>query len=183
MYPTADERFTRLYQTHYRAVVAYCARRVNRSDAEDLANEVFVVLWRRLDELDGDDPLPWLYRVAWGAVRNRRRSMRRLGALRMKIGGIAESSDPVDVVVVQNESDRQVLEALARLSASDQEVLRLSIWEELSAPQIAVVIGCSASAAGQRLHRARKRLARHLSAVHPNASEPSRPSLEGGGHA
>ena len=52
MAPTTDERFTRIYETHYPAVLAYCVRRVDRSDAEDVANEVFVVLWRNLDMFD-----------------------------------------------------------------------------------------------------------------------------------
>ena len=49
MAPNADERFTRIYEAYYPAVLAYCARRVSRSDAEDVANEVFLVLWRQVD--------------------------------------------------------------------------------------------------------------------------------------
>ena len=45
MDPTADVRFTRMYEAYYPDVLAYCARRVNRTDAEDVANEVFAVLW------------------------------------------------------------------------------------------------------------------------------------------
>jgi hypothetical protein len=42
MAPTAAVRFTRIYEEHYAEVLAYCARRVNRTEAEDVASEVDV---------------------------------------------------------------------------------------------------------------------------------------------
>ena len=51
-----------------------------------------------------------------------------------------------------------VVEALHRLSDADQEVLRLSAWEDLTGADIAAVLNCSNSAAAVRLHRARQRL-------------------------
>jgi len=59
-------------------------------------------------------------------------------------------SDPVEIVAVRL--------ALARLPRSDREVLLLSEWEDLSAKEIAQVLGCSVSAASVRLHRARRRI-------------------------
>ena len=113
MDPTAEERFTRIYETHYLAVLAYCARRVDRSEAEDAANEAFTVLWRKIDSVDPEHPLPWLYRVAYGTVQNRRRGTRRQRSLRAKLavttGG---STEGADVVVVQNEHDAAVLRAV-----------------------------------------------------------------------
>jgi DNA-directed RNA polymerase specialized sigma24 family protein len=52
MDPTAEMRLTPQYEAYYADVLAYCARRVNRTDAEDVANEVFTVLWRRLDGIE-----------------------------------------------------------------------------------------------------------------------------------
>lgn len=181
MDPTAEERFTRIYEAHYLAVLAYCARRVDRSEAEDAASETFSVLWRKIDTIDPEHPLPWLYRVAHGAVRNRRRGARRRSSLRSKLAGVErEATDGADMVVVRNDQDRQVLDAVSRLRERDQEVLRLSIWEELSAPDIAATLGCSVSAAEQRLHRAKRRLAQKLSSVSLR-SAPSNVSLENGG--
>jgi DNA-directed RNA polymerase specialized sigma24 family protein len=50
----------------------------------------------------------------------------------------------------------------------------------LPAADIGLVLGCSTSAAEQRLHRAKKRLARKLSPILPR-SAPSPQSLEEGG--
>ena len=57
---------------------------------------------------------------------------------------------------------RTVLAALARLRDSDQEILRLAVWEELPHREIAGVVGCSESSVAVRLHRARTRLGREI---------------------
>jgi len=69
-----------------------------------------------------------------------------------------------------------VHDALARLSPGDQEVLRLTAWEELGVEEVAVVLGCGRRAAAMRLHRARRRLRAEIDRLCPppadaNASE------------
>jgi RNA polymerase sigma-70 factor (ECF subfamily) len=156
---------------------------VNRSDAEDVSSEVFTVLWRKMDGFDPAAPLPWLYNVALGTIRNRHRATRRSIALSRKIGGTqsaSESSAP-DVVIVRNEQDEEALRTLARLREPDQEVIRLAMWEDMSAKEIGVVLGCSTSAAEQRLHRAKKRLGKKLSPSSNYRSDASPQPLEEGG--
>ena len=184
MDPNAEARFTRLYEAYYADVLAYCVRRVNRTDAEDVANEVFTVLWRRLDGIEEESAIAWLYGVAHRTITNRWRGNSRRNRLRERLDGFGgEPSEPLDTLVVRRDEDRKVLDAMTTLGPADQEVLRLSAWEELSAPQIAEVVGCSVSAAEQRLHRAKIRLAKVLSpslepsvAIHPlTAEEGGRP--------
>ena len=55
-----------------------------------------------------------------------------------------------------------MLEALRKLRPADQEVLRLAVWEELPHREIAELLGCTAHAVDQRVHRAAKRLGRQL---------------------
>lgn len=170
---TAEERFTRIYEAYYPDVLGYCARRVSRSEAEDVANEVFVVLWRRMETFDDGEPLPWLYRVAFGVIRNRRKSMRRRSRLIHRLGTFADVSDEgPDAVLVRREQDRAVIAALESLRPPDQEILPLSTWEELSAREIGTVLDCSVSAAEQRLHRARRRMAKALSPSLPHVCRP-----------
>ena len=51
---------------------------------------------------------------------------------------------------------------LASLRRNDAEILRLWAWDELTSPQLAVVLGISANAAAIRLHRAKARLKQEL---------------------
>ncbi len=182
MDPTVDVRFTRLYEVYYADVLAYCARRVSRTEAEDVASEVFTVLWRKLDTIDDETLAPWLYGVAYRTITNRWRGKSRQRKLNQRLSGLGDQPvDSVDTVVVRREQDRRVLQSIERLKPADQEVLRLSAWEELTAAQIAEVVGCSASAAEQRLHRAKKRLAKVISPyLDPSIATAPLPAEEGG---
>ena len=179
--PTADERFNRIYETQYLAVLAYCARRVNHSEVEEVANEVFVTLWRRIDSFDETLPLPWLYRVAYGVIRNRWRTIGRTARLRARLSGLApDLAESPEEVVMRREQDRLVLAALYSLRPPDRELLRLLMWEELAVAEIAATVGCSVSAAAQRLHRAKQRLARAISPHSPATSRSTQSAEQGG---
>ena len=54
---------------------------------------------------------------------------------------------------------RLVSDTLGQLSGADREVLTLSAWYELTGDEAAQALGCSRSAYGVRLHRARRRVA------------------------
>ncbi len=174
MIPSADERFTELYEHHYASVLAYCGRRLARAEAEEVANEVFVVLWRRIDQFDQEQPLAWLYSVANKSVANRYRGEQRKARLHDRLFSIpaGEPMRPEDFVV-RREQDRMIVEALTRLRPGYQQVLRLAAWECLRASGIAKVIGCSPAAAEQRLHRAKKRLAKVVSSSFDSVPIPA----------
>ena len=159
-----DERtFIQLYESHYDELHAYCARRVGIDNASDAVADVFTVAWRRIGELSIEMPRAWLFGVARGVIRNRWRSKKR--KLRLLQQVMTQRSAPTgipDVLLAQKETDTEIVEAFLRLRPSDQEILRLSAWEELSGPEIAEAMGISLSAAQQRLHRAKKRLTAEL---------------------
>ena len=52
--------------------------------------------------------------------------------------------------------------ALASLSTTDGEILRLSAWEGLTRSEVSAVLGINENAVDQRLHRARRRLGERL---------------------
>ena len=177
-----DARFTSMFERHHQEVLAYCARRTTRSDAEDATAEVFAVAWRRIDEVDWETVRPWLYGIARGVMNNRLRSVGRRGRLTKKIASMApQTSEDPEVVVVRRAQDAEVVRVLRRLRQSDQEVLMLAAWEELTAPEISIALGISTSAAEQRLHRAKSRFAKMLEKKRPDDSHP-RAAGQGGGH-
>jgi len=158
-----DARFSRLFLNYYDDVLGYCIRRTDRSEAEDVAAEVYATAWRRIDDLDWDTARPWLFGIARGVLSNQRRSVSRRLRLSQRIGSLAERSvDAPEVVVIRREQDQQVMDTLAEMRNGDREVLMLAVWEELTAPEIATVLDISVSAAEQRLHRAKQRFATAL---------------------
>ncbi|MEU2711246.1 sigma-70 family RNA polymerase sigma factor [Streptomyces sp. NPDC007205] len=174
-----DEIFAAAYREHYWAVSRYVARRLpGRADeVEEVVAEVFTVAWRRRRDLP-DAPLPWLYGVARNCLANAVRGYGRRRRLVDRLGNdeAARGRHVVDSPDAEGPG-AWVHEALARLSLADQEVLRLTAWEELGTDEIAVVLGCGTRAAAMRVHRARNRLRVQIDRIRP-ASEADRPPVE-----
>ena len=157
----SDGRFVDLYERFYRPVYAYCRRRTLADVVDDVVADTFLTAWRRIDDVPGDQVLPWLYGVAYRVLGNQRRGLARHGKLGEKLASIGYLAPalPYEVVVMREES-RQVLAALDSLRRVDREILLLSAWEELPQPEIALVLDISVEAVRQRLYQAKKRLAK-----------------------
>lgn len=157
----ATRRFEELYAAHYRRIVTYTRRRTGSiDDADDVVSATFLVAWRRLEDLVGaDEPLAWLYRVAYLTLLNHRRDTEKTGRLTHKAAG--EYSNPVATIESTVEArDRlaQVTAAAETLSEIDRELLQLVAWEELTHYEIAEILGISRVLVRTRLSRARRRL-------------------------
>jgi RNA polymerase sigma-70 factor, ECF subfamily len=155
-----------LFAEHAAAVRAYAARRVPSAAADDVVSDVFVVAWRRLDDVP-DDGLPWLLGCAQRIIANQRRSARRQAALRERL-----SREPTGAPGDQPVADSVLGDALAALSKGDREVLMLTAWEGLEPARAAAVMGCSPRAFSMRLHRARRRLAAAMTRVDGTRPDP-----------
>jgi RNA polymerase sigma factor (sigma-70 family) len=162
--PRTDAKFRQIYDGHFVAMRSYCLRRLPVSEVNDAVAEVFLVVWRRIDDVPNGDEAPlWLYGIARNVVRNADRSMRRRDRLhgRLRPFRSPPAPDP-ETLVVRRSEESEALEELAELRPADQEILRLSVWEELSNTEIAEVLGIDAHAVTMRLTRARNRLAGRL---------------------
>lgn len=120
-----------------------------------------LVLWRRFDDVP-EEPLPWLYVTARNCLRTSERSARRQWRVVEKITTIDPPTDTVDAGSEEDPRADCLRNALARLSSTDAEVLRLWAWEELAPPEIAAVLDISVNAATIRLHRAKKKLRQEI---------------------
>ncbi len=158
---SSDEaRFVDLYERYQRYIASYCARRTTPDRVDDAVSEVFLVAWRRLDEVpSGEAALRWLYGVAFKVVGRQWRTASRGNGLHEKLGSLGVEPVPVpdELIVVQEESER-AFKALGRLRELDREILLLAAWEDLSHAEIAEVLEIRPDAVRQRFHKARKRL-------------------------
>jgi RNA polymerase sigma factor (sigma-70 family) len=169
--PEADRRFEGCFRDNYAAVLAFAIRRLpDRASAEDAAAETFAVVWRRRD-LIPEQPLPWLYGIALRVVANQRRAgerRRRLGdRLEHEASSRPDAPEPAEALHRRDAFAR----AFALLGEDEREVLRLVAWDGLDSREAASVLGCSTSAFRVRLHRARRRLAKHLEAAGHSAHD------------
>lgn len=151
--------FEQLWGEHFDAVFGYARRRADEESARDAVAETFTVAWRRLDDIPRD-PLPWLLGVCRRTLANQRRGDGRRRALMERLRGLAPEAMPD--AAERHAETQAVREALLRMSRRDREAIALTAWDGLTPAQAAVVVGCSAGAFSNRLHRARARLAREL---------------------
>ena len=183
---SAEAVFDGLYRKHYRDVYGYCLRRVSRERVEDAVAEVFTVAWRRRGVVPGGaDSLLWLYGVArrvvaheWRSVARRSRLVRRAGAA----AGESAWAGP-ELQLVERAEYRMIRQAAAQLRPEEREILMLTVWEELSQAEVGEVLGISRGAVKQRLHRARRKLARAYAALDASddGDQPPATAQEGGG--
>ncbi len=157
---SAGAAFRACFDSTYGPIDAYVRRRSGGDvNPDDVVGEVFLVAWRRWDEVAGlDNKLPWLYRVAHNTLRNARRSsarhLRLVSKLEHQPASVASlGQDPSETV------SSPALDALASLSDDDQELLRLVAWEGLTHAEIGLVLDATTEAISSRVRRARDRLA------------------------
>lgn len=143
------EDFCAVYRECYPRVLAYAASHAGPQLADDITSETFTIAWYKLDQMPSH-ALPWLLGIARNLVRASRRQA-------------WQEEQLVDAPADDDYAVIELREALARLSAADQEVLTLIAWHGLSSAEAAQVLGCSTATFFVRLHRARRRLRRALS--------------------
>ena len=147
--------FDSLFTEHVVGIASYCRWRADSPvDAQDAVSEVFLVAWRRLDEVpSGPDARGWLYATARRVMANQTRGNARRRRLQetldaAPVGARADDDDPLA---------SRVMEALSALAPRDREVLLLAEWEGLTPAEIAAVVRRPAVTVRGRLHRARRR--------------------------
>lgn len=135
------------------------------ADREDLVQDVFVVVHRRLHEFDGQNLPGWLYQIA----RHRVRDFRRLAWVKRVLlgkGTLAETmpsstASPSDTA--ETNEKRALLESLlTRLNESERAALVLFEIDGYSGEEIADVQGVPLNTVWGRIHNARKKLKAQL---------------------
>lgn len=141
--------FIAIHKDSYPRVYRFVRRRVESAElAEELAADVFRVVWQKWDDTPRTDTA-WLLTVARNLIGNAYRSRDRQAALqdKLRLAAVVRFGDDSDNVAVQD--------AMAGLREKDRDILQLAYWDELSIAEIAGVLRCTESAAKVRLHRAR----------------------------
>jgi RNA polymerase sigma-70 factor (ECF subfamily) len=156
---TLDARFTRLLEANHapltRLAASYAA---NRSDRDDLLQEMAIALWRALPSFRGEcSERTFLFRIAHN------RCMTHLSKRRDTVSLEDAGIDPEDpqasseAIVAEEQKRMRFLQAIRGLPVIHREVLVLFL-EGMDYGEIATVVGISESNVGVRLNRARQKL-------------------------
>lgn len=170
-----DERaFNELVRAYQRRVFALVLRMLgNRAEAEDVALEVFVQVFKAIGSFRGDSKLStWIYRIAINLCKNRAKYLRvrhageqdelEAVAERVPLGqashaNVAPTERP-DEMLAGKEVERIVQQAILQLEPTFRECLVLRDVEDLSYEEIGAITGLPEGTVKSRIHRARAQL-------------------------
>ena len=130
------------------------------ADRDDIAQEVFLVVRRRLDSFDGSNVAGWLYRITQRQVRDfRRRTWFRHIFTRRRLeepDTLPHASQNPAAVLERKENQRVLYALLGKIREVRRSTFILFEIEGLSGAQIAQIQGIPLKTVWTRLHHARK---------------------------
>ena len=145
----------------------------NREDAYDLTQEAFVKAFRSINSFKGNSAFfTWLYRIAINSTlnflkRNRFRNFFSFeniqeNATSQEIVRALVARSKTEKIVLLNELQEKLNEALQKLSHRHKTVLVLFEIEGLSHQEISEIVGCSIGTVRSRLHYAKQQMQAYL---------------------
>jgi RNA polymerase sigma-70 factor (ECF subfamily) len=182
--PSGALLFDDVYRAHAQTVGRWLSRLGGpEADVEDLTQEVFVVVVRRLREFRQEGQIStWLFSIAARIAANdrRRRKIRRfwmrlVPSLDDRAAPGATPSDALE----QRERRRHLDQALNRLSERQRRAFVLFELEEMSVAAVAELMGLTAGNTRVLLHRARSTFVRHAADAERQTAREIRDALQG----
>jgi len=160
-----------IYHRYKRRVFALALRIVGAVDAEEVAQEAFIRVFRGLPKFRGDAALgTWIYRLAVNAAlshRSRRGNAPAApGEERASEGVVAVTPEARDLAL-----RKQLEHALASLPVGYRTVIVLHDVEGLEHEEVASILGCHVGTSKSQLHKARAKLREALAARGITAAE------------
>jgi RNA polymerase sigma factor (sigma-70 family) len=140
----------------------------DEQDANDLAQETFVRVYRHRERFDGGKFTTWLYTIAANLARNEYRRRARHPVISLQAESANTDGSLEDVLHSPHAGPREAAEnqeqhAAVRAAVQDlpeelREALVLCEWEEMSAAEAAAILQTTSRAIESRLYRARRLL-------------------------
>jgi len=166
--------FERLYRTYSRRVFTLCLRMARDwAEAEDLSQEIFLQLFRKLHTFRGESAFrTWLFRLVTNMALKHIRKNKRLVMQGIPLeGGNALGEESVELVKVQGApdiflagaNDRAILErAIGGLPQGYRRIFLLHDLEGYEHSEIAAMLGLEIGTSKSQLYKARRHLRRLL---------------------
>ncbi|HUQ52436.1 MAG TPA: RNA polymerase sigma factor [Gammaproteobacteria bacterium] len=154
-----DERFRRLLEANHAPLTRLAASYAgNRSDRDDLLQEIAIAVWRALPSLRGDcSERTFLFRIAHNRCMTHLSKRRPTVSLDEAQIDVEDPNVSAETLLAEEQQRRRFVQAIRGLPAIHREVLVLFL-EGMDYGEIAAVVGISESNVGVRLNRARQRL-------------------------
>lgn len=158
--------FEEIYQRHHRRVYSICLRMLqNAYEAEDLTQDVFIQLYRKIGSFRGDSAFTtWLHRMTVNQV------LMHFRKRNVKYEKTTEEGETPDQIVTGTSDPERmrIVDKIALESAIEQlpdgykNVFLLHDVEGFEHEEVARILGCSVGTSKSQLHKARLKLRKLL---------------------
>jgi RNA polymerase sigma-70 factor (ECF subfamily) len=168
--PSFEEVYQQMFPFVWRTV-----RRLGVGDSarDDVTQEVFVTVYRRLGEFQGRCSVKtWVFNILMGIVRNYRRTRRRKGKGQALSSAVVDPSVLADVAADPSElasraqAGRILHTLLDELSEEKAVVFVMADLEGMTVPEIAELVNANVNTVYSRLRAARKEFDHALARMH-----------------
>jgi RNA polymerase sigma-70 factor, ECF subfamily len=160
-----EEAFAQLYEQHKRRVYSLCLRMTGDvAEAEDLAQEAFLQLFRKIATFRGESAFStWLHRLVVNVVLMH---LRKKGLQKVSLDEVDQSQEE-PVRREYGDDDRRLLSSVDRIALRDaidelppgyRAIFVLHDVEGYEHNEIAQIMGCSVGNSKSQLHKARLKL-------------------------
>jgi RNA polymerase sigma-70 factor (ECF subfamily) len=161
-----DSAFTELMKRHYKSIMNYVYRFTNdRNDSEDLAQEVFLRVYRSVKEYKPQAKFStWLYKIATNVCLTEIKVKGRMNKVSLdefqeNKGDVRDSNSPSGYDLINRRDIRDsIFQALNAIPEKERTSIILCKYEGLSYDDVADVIGCTVGAVKTYIHRGRMKL-------------------------
>lgn len=160
--PPGELQFEALYHAYF-TFVWRCLRALGVPDGQvdDAAQEVFVVVHRRLPEFRQDASVrTWIYGIVRGVAANQRRTLRRKGTEPLSEAARLLTEVGPEDALQQRQRAHFVSRFVEKLNADKRDVFVLALIEQLPVPEIAETLGIPLNTAYTRLRTVRQEFRR-----------------------
>lgn len=170
-----EQAFRHMVEKYKMLVVNTCFGMVhNTEDAEDIAQEVFIEVFRSVEKFRADSKLStWLYRIAVNRslnfIRDNKKhkwvqsfedAVKSKNTVYQNLANLA--SDQPGFILENNQRAILLHEAIDSLPENQKVAFTLSKYEELSSQEISAVMDLTVSSVESLIHRAKKSLQKKL---------------------
>ncbi|NUM88946.1 MAG: sigma-70 family RNA polymerase sigma factor [Bdellovibrionales bacterium] len=161
-----SDRFHGIYRAHQAMVRTVIFQIAGASQVNDLTQEAFVRVWKKLPAFRGQSSLrSWIYRIAVNVALDAVRAQARR-AEDFLVPDVASESPDAERLLMSREL---VAKGLAALSADHRAVVVLALLHEFSLSEVAEILGVSLGTVKSRLHYGRQ----HFQSLLEEKGEPS----------
>ena len=159
----SDLTFEGLYEQRFEDVSRWVrALGAAEADRDDLVQEIFLVVHRRLADFDGQNVVGWLYQIARRKVRDHRRLLwvkHLFGKTSLPLVDAMLTTKQSAFDELETKQKRQLLaELLEKLNEDQRAAFVLFEIEGASGEEIAALTGVPVNTVWARIHKARKKL-------------------------